>query len=252
MRSQTVENYEENHVDLIAIARSPELSLEQRHAAFGQVVEHYQKAAFHWAYTALGDRHLAQDVTQEAFLAAYQHLPQLRDAQAFPAWLHQIVLSQCNRIKRQHHLPTIPLEMAEEVQLDEVDIAEVVAEWDLKESVLAAIERLPLHEQTVTRLFYLRGYSLKEIARLLQVPVTTVKKRLQYARQHLKQEALSAYDGISQFRLLDWVRSIEPIIQQLALLHQLAFIPCEVVIHHPRVYRRSLQVQHNQRYSEYF
>jgi RNA polymerase sigma-70 factor (ECF subfamily) len=223
-----VTNYAENYVDLIAIARSSELPLERRHAAFGRLVEQHQNAAFQWAFTTLEDRHLAQDVTQEAFLVAYQHLPKLRDPQAFPAWLHQIVLSQCCRVMRQRQPPTIPLEMADELPLNDLDLEQVVVECDLKESVLAALDRLPLHEQTVTRLFYLRGYSLKEIARLLQVPVTTVKKRLQYARQHLRQGALSAYDGISQFRLLEWMRAIEPALRQLLLIHQPALIPCYV------------------------
>jgi hypothetical protein len=61
---------------------------------------------------------------------------------------------------------------------------------------LAAIQALPEREQIVTKLFYLNGYSQKEIAKLLQIPVTTVKKRLQYARQHLRGVMASMLDVV--------------------------------------------------------
>jgi len=56
----------------------------------------------------------------------------------------------------------------------------------MKDHVLAAIRLLPDHERKVTTLFYINGSSQQEIAAFLEVPITTVQKRMQYARQHLK------------------------------------------------------------------
>jgi len=49
------------------------------------------------------------------------------------------------------------------------------------------VRALPDHEREVTELFYITGYSQQEIAEQLAVPLTTVKKRLQYAREHLRE-----------------------------------------------------------------
>ncbi len=53
--------------------------------------------------------------------------------------------------------------------------------------VRRAIDELPDHERTVMLLFYSTGYALKDIAAFLEVPVTTIKKRLHDARKHLKE-----------------------------------------------------------------
>jgi len=57
----------------------------------------------------------------------------------------------------------------------------------LAEQVTRAVRSLPEHERVVTELFYIGDYSQQEIAEQLAVPLTTVKKRLQYAREHLRE-----------------------------------------------------------------
>ena len=66
-------------------------------AAFGELTRHYQDMAFGYALALLSDFHLAQDVTQESFLAAYLGVSSLQDPAAFPAWLRGIVRHQCGR-----------------------------------------------------------------------------------------------------------------------------------------------------------
>lgn len=159
--------------------------LSQRHEAFATLVTRFQAAAWQWAYQTLGDRHLAQDAVQEAFVVAYQNLNQLRQPEAFAGWLRQVVLSQCHRLLRSQRFRTHSIDEAEDLPMSE-EPAGIVETIEMRDKVMAAIEALPEHEQVVTQMFYLSGYSLAEIARLLELPMTTVKKRLQYARQHLK------------------------------------------------------------------
>jgi predicted DNA-binding protein (UPF0251 family) len=66
------------------------------------------------------------------------------------------------------------------------DPARVHETAEREEKVRDAVSALPDHERSVTELFYLRGYSQQEIAETLDLPLTTVKKRLQYARERLK------------------------------------------------------------------
>jgi len=65
---------------LVRAARAGDL------AAFSGIVRKFQDMGYGCAYAILGDFHLAEDVTQEAFIEAYRNLPKLRSAAAFPAW----------------------------------------------------------------------------------------------------------------------------------------------------------------------
>ncbi len=156
-----------------------------REEAFGELIAPFQSIAHGWAYNALGDAHLAQDVVQDAFFTAYQKIDQLREPAAFPAWLKRIVLTYCHRATRRKSPYLLPFE--EDSTPLQADPAATAEEHDLKEQVTQAVRALPEHERVVTELFYITGYSQQEIAEQLAVPLTTVKKRLQYAREHLRE-----------------------------------------------------------------
>jgi len=179
--------------------------------AFGELVERFRDAAETWAYAILEDGALAEDAAQEAFLTAYQNLDQLREPKAFPAWFKRIVLTQCSRLTRKK---TLAVELLDEDAAPAADPTDEIAERELKDNVLQAVQNLPEHERTVTELFYLTGYSQQEIARQLELPLTTVKKRLQYARERLKETmpAMSLYAGAgfdSPELMFDWLNTVE-------------------------------------------
>jgi DNA-directed RNA polymerase specialized sigma24 family protein len=83
---------------LIDAITTPAATQAQRHEAFAGIVARFQNMAYGCAYAVLGDAWLAEDVAQEAFIVAWQKLPQLRTPEAFPGWLRRIVLTQCNRL----------------------------------------------------------------------------------------------------------------------------------------------------------
>ncbi len=176
----------ETYERLIETAVNPNTTLTQKHNAFGEIVHQFQDMAYSIAYRTIDDAHLAQDIVQEAFVTAYRQLHQLKQAKAFPGWFKQIIISQCHRLLRNKQLPTNPLESSTDLVSNEPDPADAIEDIEFKNNVLAAIQSLPEREREVTTLFYLSGYSQKEISKRLQIPVTTVKKRLQYARKHLK------------------------------------------------------------------
>lgn len=158
----------------------------ERRDAFDALMPHFQKMAFHVAYNTLQDVHMAEDVVQEAFLNAYLRIEQLRDPQAFPAWLKKIVLTQCDRVIRGKRPQFETIETRYDIAIENPGPEAMVEESEMHYQVLYAIESLPENEREVTKGFYMSGQSQKEIAERLQVPVTTVKKRLQYAREHLR------------------------------------------------------------------
>ena len=181
--------------DLVITARTQSLDRNHRHAAFGTLVKTFQHLAYNCAYKLLNDPGLAEDITQEAFITAYQKLHQLRDPGAFPGWLCQITRTQCHRWQRQRRVTMTEIDSADTALVGAPGPEVNIEQRDLAGRVLAAIDALPEHEQIVIRLFYLQGYSIKEIGEMLCLPLTTIKKRLQYARGRMKQSIVQATQG---------------------------------------------------------
>ena len=156
--------------------------------AFGEIVQRFRGMAYASAYTFLEDSHLAEDVMQEAFIEAYLNLPKLREPAAFPGWFKRILFKQGDRLTRGKQLHTIPLEPTAtfDIAQDELNPAVVFGHDETLDLVQQAINMLPAHERIVTILFYAHGYPLKDISAFLEVPVSTLKKRLFDARKHLK------------------------------------------------------------------
>jgi RNA polymerase sigma factor (sigma-70 family) len=193
--------------------------------AYGQLVRQFQDRAVAYAYSVLRDFHWGQDAAQEAFVEAFRCLPLLQEPLAFPGWLRRIVFKHCDRLTRSkltgsQHLMMIPSDTALEdgmlqghslqghslqghgLQGDSLqeDIVEatnpdcepqnVLERREVAQQVRMAVAALPEHERSVTLLFYMGQHSHKQIAEYLEVPVTTVKKRLHTARKKLKEKMI--------------------------------------------------------------
>lgn len=161
--------------------------LPARHEAFAELVHRFQDMAFACAYAVLGDAYLAEDVAQESFVAAWQNLHQLREPGAFPGWFKRIVLSQCNRLTRGKRLQLVPIESGSTKPAEDPSPQAVAEEQQLLNRVLVAIRALPDNQRLVTTLFYVNGYTQADIGEFLELPISTVNKRLYTARQRLKE-----------------------------------------------------------------
>ena len=138
--------------------------------------------AFATAFAMLGNRQLAEDVAQEAFMEAYVNLAKLEVPDAFPGWLRTIVTRQVSRLMRRKSLATVSIEHASALPATSADLVSVVADRELQEQIHQVIESLPERERQVTLLYYIGDYSQREIADYLDVRVSTVKSRLHTAR----------------------------------------------------------------------
>ena len=170
---------------LVLQATDSDAALAEKHDAFGKLVSAFQDMAFACAYAVLGDFQLAEDAAQEAFVSAWQKLDQLRQPEAFPGWLRRIVLTECNRLTRAKRPQLTTLDADADVPSSLEDQQTEIEKSELKTSVFAAIEKLPDKERLVVVLFYLKEQSQLEISAFLEVPITTVAKRLYSARARL-------------------------------------------------------------------
>jgi DNA-directed RNA polymerase specialized sigma24 family protein len=87
--------------------------------AFVELTRRFQLFAFGYALAHIGDFQKAEDIVQEAFVAAWLALPTLAEPAAFPGWLRGIVRHQASRVLRRKHARTVPLTEAEALPSDE-------------------------------------------------------------------------------------------------------------------------------------
>lgn len=120
----------------------------------------------------------AQDAVQQGMLRAWERRAQVSGEAKLRAWLTRIVINECRNIQRRR-MRVFPVGELPRTERD--DEAE---EGALREAMDALSEKL----RTPLLLKYVNGFSEKEIAHALGVPVTTVKSRLHRARKALRTE----------------------------------------------------------------
>jgi RNA polymerase sigma-70 factor, ECF subfamily len=162
--------------------------------AYGELVTRFQSSVYAMALSRVRDPLEAQELAQDVFVHAMRKLPQLRDARCFAGWLRRITARMAiNRLTRRGPLFGADPEMLDAVEAKVRTAEENFAVGEAVEQLKKALAELkPLDRQTLEA-FYIRGRSLKQIAKEFAVPTGTVKRRLHVARLRLK-EVLEGID----------------------------------------------------------
>jgi RNA polymerase sigma-70 factor (ECF subfamily) len=163
-------------------------------AAFEPLVEKYRQRVWRLAYNVLRDREEAWDVAQEAFVRAWQALPNFRGQAAFYTWLFRIVMNVAADRARQRAArgrafgtERVPEEEWERVVADEGGTPdESAARVEERERITKALATLSEDHRTIIMLSDLEGLSYREIAEVLAIPMGTVMSRLHNARKRLR------------------------------------------------------------------
>ena len=154
--------------------------------AFTALVGRYRDMVYAAAFCYLGNAEDAQDAAQEAFVAAYCRLAQLREPDKFAPWLRRLTLNGCADALRRRGV--------RQVSLDGDAACQALVTPDGTESVLTrlavreALGHLTDSSRLTVTLCYGDGYSHAEVARFLDIPVNTVRSRLQHAKRRLREE----------------------------------------------------------------
>ena len=163
--------------------------------AYGELVIRFQNSVYAMALSRVRDPLEAQELAQDVFVHAMRKLPQLRDARCFAGWLRRITARMAiNRLTRRGPLFGADPELLDIVQAngrsaeEKFEVGEAIDQ--LKEGLA---ELKPLDGATLEA-FYLRGRSLKQMAREFDVPTGTIKRRLHVARLRLR-EVLEGIDA---------------------------------------------------------
>lgn len=153
-------------------------------AAFAELIEGRVERMVRTAAAILGSDADANDVVQDALLAAWRQLPSLRELSRFDAWLTSILLNACRRalrVRGTRRIREIPSDALESLAAAGDLAAGVVRRRALER----AFDRLTADERSILVLHHLDGLPVAEIAASLGIAVGTAKSRLFTARRAL-------------------------------------------------------------------
>ncbi len=176
--------------------------------AFSTLVKRYQKPVHALAWRKIGDFHVAEEITQDTFLKAYQRLPTLKEPQRFVSWLYVIATNHCNAWLRKKRLQTERLEDISSEALEKATYSGYIIEENERTSVEAQREvvkqllaKLQESERTIITLHYFSEMSSAEIGAFLGVSANTVRSRLRRAQERLKREEPMIREALEHFQI---------------------------------------------------
>ncbi|GHA16678.1 RNA polymerase sigma factor SigM [Streptomyces echinoruber] len=157
--------------------------------AFGELVRRHRDRLWAVALRTLGDREEAADAVQDALVSAYRAAHTFRGQSAVTTWLHRITVNAClDRARKAASRRTSPVDDTERLEqlLEPHESASAPAErHDLHRQLVEALGTLPPDQRAALVLVDMQGYPVAEAARILDVPVGTVKSRCARGRARL-------------------------------------------------------------------
>lgn len=158
--------------------------------AYEKLVKHYMSDAFLVALGYVGDPDDARDLSQDAFVKAYQARERFDADRPFYPWLYRIIKNHClNFIRRGRHMQPLYYDDNPDRERFPANVPSPLEtlERDERHRILrAAIMELSIDHREIITLKNFKGHSYQEISEILDVPIGTVMSRLYYARKALK------------------------------------------------------------------
>ena len=170
--------------------------IEQWHSgdadAFEALFRQYEKLVSRTAYLITGDTEEAKDVMQEVFVSVWKwrHTFNPRKGK-FTTWLHRITVNQCSKKRRKKQPVFLSLEEIEDkgFQMEASEFPEeVMITREEYERLMKALNSLNAKHRSVLVLRYFNDLSYYEIAQVIDIPLGTVKSRLNQALKSLREQ----------------------------------------------------------------
>ena len=193
--------------------------------AFTALVKKYEKQIHAFIQRKVKDYHIAEEITQDTFLRAYEKLDTLRDPDRFSGWLYMIATRCSLTWLGEKRLPMQSLEAMSQAEIEALFYAQYMAEQTEKlgtetqrEVVAFLLQKLPAQERTTVALHYLSEMTCEEIGDFLEVSPNTVKSQLYRARKRLKKEASIVHETLGGIQhsddlmedIMNWTQTNEP------------------------------------------
>lgn len=158
--------------------------------AYEQLVQRHQEPVFRLAYLICGDPDEAEDIAQDALIAAYRALPRFDSERPLRPWLLRITANTARNRRRSVGRYLNALRRWASEWTDEADAEAQASDTLAAEALLDAVRRMSEADQTVIYLRYYLDLSVAEAAQTLDVEPGTVKSRLSRALGRLRKSVL--------------------------------------------------------------
>lgn len=156
--------------------------------AFGEIVTRYQRMVARTVKGMLGDTVFAEDLGQEVFIKLYYSLPEFRGDARLSTYIQRIAVNlTLNEIKRRKRFLSMFTQTGDS-EAYEYDVADSDDEErkDAKELVSKALKQMDPKFRLILTMRMLQGYSTKETAEILELPLGTVLSRLARAQEQMR------------------------------------------------------------------
>ena len=163
--------------------------------SYVELVNRYRDRLINYIYRFVSDIESAEDIVQDAFLKVYTHKHYYKQIAKFSTWLYTIAGNLAKtelRKKKTRKVTNLsqigPKDKDFELPSVEPETDKVAQNEYIEKRIQIAINKLPLHFKTVTILRDIQEFSYEEISKIVDVPLGTVKSRINRARLQLQKE----------------------------------------------------------------
>ncbi len=157
---------------------------------FGLLIERYEQKLLRYSRKFLNDDEEAKDMVQETFLKAYKNIKGFDAERKFSPWIYRIAHNEMvNALKRKGRVPVVSFDLDTFLPYYTHDKKELEREIDrreMKDVVDKCLNKLPSKYRWPVVLYYLEELSYREIADVLEVPISTVGIRIKRAKEKIK------------------------------------------------------------------
>lgn len=200
-----IHKQDDQHTRRGALAGSAGPATEEELTAYEALVRKYGPYVYNIAYRMSGSDADAKDLAQEAFIRVFRAFRRIDPQAPLEAWLYRIVTNLYIDLLRKHpkgrveslHAPVVTPEgeVVREWPGPEGDNPEAIVDRQLDEAVQQALLDLPTDLRMVVVLCDIEGFAYEEIARMLEVPLGTVKSRIHRGRKILQDRLAPVVEG---------------------------------------------------------
>jgi len=173
-------------IDAQLLARAREGDGATREAACREIYEALRPRVFRVCLQLCGERALAEDAMQNAFLAAFRELRSFRGEARLSTWIYRVAIREALALRARRPPPGDAADAAEKLPANAAPVDAQVEARQAARAVQAAFRKLSAEHQTVLSLFAVEGLKHRQIAEVLGIAEGTVWYRLHEARKALR------------------------------------------------------------------
>jgi len=157
---------------------------------FLELLEGRLKILYKIAYSYFKDENNASDAVQDSIVTAYKNIYKLKSKEKFNSWITTILVNRCREILRRNKIIAFEQYDAKVIDIRVLNEGKQISDYEKLENKIYLINLLNKIDEKyrdVIRLKYFGDYNLEEISTILDIPIGTVKSRLNYAIKKLKE-----------------------------------------------------------------